>query len=186
MWANKRYNAFTGWVASQGIEKIVKRLTFTILFVGIFTMLSVVFLVGYGVHRINQAIPLKPDPDLTALEQLLTRKLIILTREQKEKLAPIVRDLTQDNNVPEKVKNLKEKMWDVLDSNQVKSIKDWRDKASAQAGDLVKNGGPALKGTVEKYKEDMKRMLIDQYKFINTKWFNGHAKEGNKLLKLLE
>lgn len=127
-----------------------------ILFVGTVTVLYVT------VNKVNQMITASPDADLIALERLVSEKAITLTKEQKAKLAPVIKDITVPGQTPEQLKTLKDKIWSNLDPVQIKAVKEWRFTTEKKAGNFIETSKTSIAQTVSDYTG----ISVEQYQKI--------------------
>lgn len=146
-----------------------------------------VVVAGFSLYKINRAISSITEPDLTTLEKLISDKVITLTREQKQKLLPLVRELTDPGHAPEKVRELKEKMWSTLQPEQMEAIKKWREKTEKQADNFVKQSKSSVSDKVERYRNKTEKGLEKRMDSLSSWWDKYREKEaGRDIIKMLE
>lgn len=140
-------NGFRGSQMGRTVKKVIIAVAVTVLII----FVASVVLIGYAFNQVNKMITAKPDNDLVALEHLVAEKAIILSQEQKERLTPIIKELTKTGLIPENVKSIKDKMWSILEPEQLKAVQTWKEKTTQQAGSLVNDGRSALSEALNKY-----------------------------------
>lgn len=142
---------------------------------------------GYSLYKINRAISAITEPDLATLEKLISERVITLTREQKQKLLPLVRELTDPGKAPEKVRELKNKMWNTLNPEQMEQIKRWKEKTENQTRNLVKQGKSSVSDEVDKYKDMTQKGLEKRLDSFSSWWDKQREKQaGRDIIKMLE
>ena len=146
-----KYQLLENGIRKTGAGRLLKRIMIAVVAAGLIFLISGAALVGYGVNRVNKMMAAKPDADIVALEQLVTRKVITLTGEQKAKLTPLIRDLAKPEQLPEQAKALKEQLWSILEPEQLKMVRTWQVKTEKEAGALAETGGTILSEAVSKY-----------------------------------
>lgn len=136
--------------AGRLIRKL-KKIIIVALVCGLVLLIGGVAILGYTFSKVSNMVTANPDAELVALERLITAKAIVLTQEQKARLAPVIKDLGKPGQPPEQTKALKEKVWGILDPAQVKAVTDWRVKAEKEAGTLVEAGKSSVSEALSNY-----------------------------------
>lgn len=165
----------------------MRRITIISISLALFIAVCTAVVAGYSLYKINRAISSVTEPDITTLEKLISEKVITLTREQKQKLLPLVRELTDPGQAPEKVRELKEKMWSTLKPEQIEEIKKWREKTESQARKFVKQSKFSVSDEVEKYRNMSEKGLEKRLDGLSSWWDKHREKEaGRDIIKMLE
>ena len=133
------------------IMRWLKRIVITAVVLGLILLVGAVSVLYVTFNKVNQMIATGPDADLIALERLVADKTITLTGEQKDRLAPIIKDITMPGQTPEQLNVLKNKLWNNIDPVQLKAVKDWRVTAEKSAGNFIKSGKDSIAQIVSDY-----------------------------------
>jgi len=168
------------------MRKWVKRIAITAVILGIVVVISGGALISYTMSKVSSMVPSKPDLDLLALQQLLREKTIVLTQEQKDSITPLLKELVYKENNQDQITVLKDKIWDVLSPDQLKTAEEWKTKMKDQAGSLLESGKAPLIEAVSNATGIPADKLQSPLDSIKTWWDGKKPTELDQLLKQLE
>ncbi len=150
-------------VRQPKMRRTLKKLVITVVAVGGIFIIAAACLVGYGLNQLNKMAANRPDPELVALNSLLSTKQIVLTEQQKQEIEPLLSQLDSGQAEGQQLENVKTQILANLNQQQFKSLKTWQNNMEANADGIKEVGRDAAVETISKYTglppEDSQRLF---------------------------
>ena len=126
-----------------------KKIVGLALIFGLFTVVSIGFLLYFAGGLAKDLVAGRPDMDLPAMERLFAEKSVILSEEQKQLLAPIKDGLAVSSLAPEEAQALKAQLLDTIPPSQFGKLEALQ-AATSRAGGLFALP-PAVAAIIEEF-----------------------------------
>ena len=127
-----------------------KKIVGLALIFGLFTVVSIGFLLYFAGGMAKNFVAGRPDMDLLAMERLLAEKSLILSEEQKQLLDPIKDGTAVSSLAPAEAQALKAQLLDTITPSQLGKLEAWKAAATSKAGGLFALP-PAVAAIIEEF-----------------------------------
>ena len=128
-----------------------KKMVGLALICGLFTVVSIGFLLYFAGGMAKDFVAGRPDMDLLAMERLLAEKSLILSEEQKQLLAPIKDGTAVSSLAPAEVQSLKAQFLDTITPSQLGKLEAWKDAATSKKAGGLFALPPAVAAIIEEF-----------------------------------